>query len=47
MASTVTRSHPIEHIWDVVEREIRIMDVQPTISAANCRYYHVNMDQNL
>ncbi len=22
--------NPIEHIWDVVEREIRIMDVQPT-----------------
>ncbi len=21
---------PIEHLWDVVEREIRIMDVQPT-----------------
>ncbi len=22
--------NPIEHIWDVVEREIHIMDVQPT-----------------
>ncbi len=22
--------NPIEHIWDVVERQIRIMDVQPT-----------------
>ncbi len=22
--------NPIEHFWDVVEREIRIMDVQPT-----------------
>ncbi len=22
--------NPIEHIWDVGEREIRIMDVQPT-----------------
>ncbi len=21
---------PIEHLWDVVEREIRILDVQPT-----------------
>ncbi len=21
---------PIEHLWDVVEREIHIMDVQPT-----------------
>ncbi len=31
--------NPIEHIWDVVEREIRIMDVQPT-------NLHVNMDQN-
>ena len=30
MASTVTRSHPIEHLSDVVEREICIMDVQPT-----------------
>ncbi len=30
MASTVTRSQSIEHLWDVVEREILIMDVQPT-----------------
>ncbi len=30
MASTVTDLNPIEHHWDVVEREIRIMDVQPT-----------------
>ncbi len=22
--------HPIEHLWDVVERDIHIMDVQPT-----------------
>ncbi len=22
--------NPIEHLWDVLEREIRIMDVQPT-----------------
>ncbi len=22
--------NPIEHLWDVVEREIRIMNVQPT-----------------
>ncbi len=22
--------NPIEHLWDVVEREIRIMDVKPT-----------------
>ncbi len=22
--------NPIEHLWDVVEREIRIVDVQPT-----------------
>ncbi len=22
--------NPIEHLWDVAEREIRIMDVQPT-----------------
>ncbi len=27
---TVTKSQSIEHLWDVVEREIRIMDVQPT-----------------
>ncbi len=31
--------NPIEHLWDVVEREIPIMDVQPT--------NHINMDQNL
>ncbi len=24
--------NPIEHLWDVVEREILIMDVQPTLS---------------
>ncbi len=31
MASTVKPDfNPIEHLWDVVEREIRIMDVQPT-----------------
>ncbi len=30
MASTVTRSQSIEHLWDVVEREIHIMDVQLT-----------------
>ncbi len=30
MASTVTRSQSIEHHWDVVEREIHIMDLQPT-----------------
>ncbi len=30
MASTVTRSQSIEHLWDVVEREIHIMDVQTT-----------------
>ncbi len=23
--------NPIEHLWDVVEREIHIMDVQPKI----------------
>ncbi len=28
MASTDL--NPIEHLWDVVEREIHIMDVQPT-----------------
>ncbi len=27
--------NPIEHLWDVVEREIRIMDVQPT-TGSNC-----------
>ncbi len=27
--------NPIEHLWDVVEREIHIMDVQPTI-CSNC-----------
>ncbi len=30
MTSTVTRSQSIEHLWDVVEREIHIMDVQTT-----------------
>ena len=30
MASTLTTSHPIVNLWDVVEREIRIMNVQPT-----------------
>ncbi len=29
MASTVTRSQSNNHLWDVVEREILIMDVQP------------------
>ncbi len=39
--------NPIEHLWDVVEREIRIMDVQADKSAATAWCYHVNMDQNL
>ncbi len=30
MTSTVTRSQSIEHLWDAVEREILIMDVQTT-----------------
>ncbi len=30
MTSTVTRSQSIEHLWDVVEREILIIDVQTT-----------------
>ncbi len=34
--------NPIEHLWDVVEREICIMDVQPTVWC-----YKVNTDQNL
>ncbi len=33
--------NPTEHLWDVVEREIHIMDVQPT------NLQQVNMDQNL
>ncbi len=28
--------NPIEHLWDVVEREIRIMDVQPTNQQQLC-----------
>ncbi len=28
--------NPIEHLWDVVEREIRIMDVQPTNLQQQC-----------
>ncbi len=36
--------NPIEHLWDVVEQEIHIMDEQPT----NLQQMHdVNMDQNL
>ncbi len=34
----------IEHLWDEVEREILIMDVQLT-NLQEC--YHVNMNQNL
>jgi len=30
MAPTVTRSQP-EHLWDVVERKLRALDVHPTI----------------
>ncbi len=30
MASIVTRSQLIDHLWDMVEQEIHIMDVQPT-----------------
>jgi len=30
MSSTVTRSQPIEHLWDVVERELHALDVHPT-----------------
>ncbi len=37
---------PIEHLWDVVEREICIMDVQPT-NLQQLRDAIVNMDQNL
>jgi len=31
MALTVTRSQPnrLEHLWDVVERELRALDVHP------------------
>ncbi len=39
--------NPIEHIWAVVEWEIRIMDVQPTKSAVTVWCYHVNIDQHL
>ncbi len=39
--------NPIEHLWDVVEREIHIIDVQPKKSAATTWCYHVNMDQIL
>ncbi len=39
--------NPIEHLWDVVEREIHIMDVLPTKSAATVWCYHVNMDQTI
>ncbi len=39
--------NPIEQLWDVVEREIHIMDVQPTNLQQLQWCYHVNMDQNL
>lgn len=38
--------NPIEHLWDVAEHEIPIMDVQPTC-AGNVKCYHIYMDQNL
>jgi len=30
MAPTVTDLNPIEHLWDVVERELCALDVHPT-----------------
>ncbi len=30
--------NPIEHLWDVVEGEIRIKDVQPTNLILSCQY---------
>ncbi len=36
--------NPVEHLWDVVEWEIHIMDVQTT-NLQEC--YHVNMNQNI
>ncbi len=36
-----------EQLWDVVEWEIRIMDVQPTKSAATAWCYHVKCFQHL
>ncbi len=30
--------NPIEHLWDVVEGEIRIMDVQLTNLILSCQY---------
>ncbi len=39
--------NPIEQLWDVVEREIHIMDEQPTNRVATAWCYHVNMDQNI
>ncbi len=38
--------NPIEHIWDVAEQEICIMDVQQTNLQQLCDAI-VNMDQNL
>ncbi len=37
--------NPIEHLWDVVEREIHGCAADK--SAATVWFYHVNMDQNL
>ncbi len=31
--------NPIEHLWDVVEREIHIMDVLPTNLQQDCEFY--------
>ncbi len=39
--------NPIEHLWDVVERKICIMDVQLTNLQQLRSCYHVNMNQNL
>ncbi len=39
--------NPTEHLWDLVEREIRIMDVQPTNLQQLRDAYHVNMSISL
>ncbi len=39
--------NPIEHLWDVVEREILIMDVQPTNLQQLCDAIMSIWNQNL
>jgi len=48
MAPTVNmkRINPIEHLWDVVEQELRALDVHPLKSPSTARCYPINMGQH-